>query len=81
MHPIQIPEDWPDAGRLTVEEFCDLIRTPPRNAPCVTGANAASAPAGPASTAAAGSTSLSPRPAASCAMPRRRGMTAGPRIE
>ena len=30
MHPIQIPEDWPDAGLLTFEEFCDLIRTPQR---------------------------------------------------
>ncbi len=30
MHPIQIPEDWPDAGLLTFEESCDLIRTPQR---------------------------------------------------
>ncbi len=30
MHPIEIPEEWNDAGLITFEEFCDLIRTPPR---------------------------------------------------
>ncbi len=28
--PIQIPDDWRDDGLLTFEQFCDLIRTPPR---------------------------------------------------
>ncbi|MBM9461791.1 hypothetical protein JK386_18010 [Nocardioides sp. zg-536] len=41
--PIQVPDDWDDGGLITVEEFCDLIRTPP-NAPSATGADAASAP-------------------------------------
>lgn len=30
MHPIEIPEEWNDAGLMTFEEFCDLIRTPQR---------------------------------------------------
>ncbi|WP_244928556.1 helix-turn-helix domain-containing protein [Nocardioides sp. W7] len=28
--PIQVPDDWDDGGLITVEEFCDLIRTPQR---------------------------------------------------
>jgi hypothetical protein len=28
--PIQIPDDWPDHGLLTFEDFCDVIRTPQR---------------------------------------------------
>jgi hypothetical protein len=30
MNPIQIPQEWPDSGLITFEEFCDLIRTPQR---------------------------------------------------
>jgi len=30
MNPIQIPQEWPDNGLITFEEFCDLIRTPQR---------------------------------------------------
>jgi hypothetical protein len=32
MEPIQIPEERHDAGLLTFEEFCTLLRTPPRTA-------------------------------------------------
>jgi len=30
MEPIQIPEEWDDNALITFEEFCDLMRTPPR---------------------------------------------------
>lgn len=30
MNPIQIPQEWPDNGLITFEEFCSLIRTPQR---------------------------------------------------
>jgi hypothetical protein len=30
MNPIQIPQEWPDSGLITFEEFCALIRTPQR---------------------------------------------------
>jgi hypothetical protein len=28
--PIQIPPEWRDEGLLTFEQFCTIIRTPPR---------------------------------------------------
>ncbi len=30
MNPIQIPREWSDKGRITFEEFFELIRTPQR---------------------------------------------------
>ena len=30
MHPIHVPDDWPDDGLLTFEDFCNIIRVPPR---------------------------------------------------
>ena len=30
MNPIPIPQKWSDGGLVTVEKFCDLIRTPQR---------------------------------------------------
>ena len=30
MEPIEIPPEWNDDALITFEQFCDLIRTPPR---------------------------------------------------
>ena len=30
MNPIEIPDDWDDRGLISLEEFCELIRTSQR---------------------------------------------------
>ena len=32
MQPIHVPDDWPEDGLLTFEEFCNIIRIPQRTA-------------------------------------------------
>ena len=69
--PIEIPDDWDDHGLIIFEEFCDLIRTPQRTVR--DWRRRGVGPRWARFHGAAGSTSPSPKPAASSPRPPSRG--------